>query len=132
VDSFVDLTHDDDPLQRYDPLLDAAAAYHRESIPDMDVTDRQHMAAILDTIDADLAAGKTVYVHCWGGLGRTGMVVGCHLVRHGMDPAEALSRIPELRRDCASADQPSPQTEAQRSLVMWWQHRDPKLTTPAS
>lgn len=34
-----------------------------------------------------LAAGQTVYVHCYGGIGRTGTVVGCWLVRHGLSGA---------------------------------------------
>lgn len=32
---------------------------------------------ILDAIDARLEAGKSVYVHCWGGIGRTDTVAGC-------------------------------------------------------
>ena len=46
----------------------------------------REMAGILDAIDAALDGGKTVYVHCWGGIGRTGTVVGCWLVRHGARP----------------------------------------------
>ena len=41
------------------------------------------MAGILDAIDSALGRGRNVYVHCWGGVGRTGTVVGCWLVRHG-------------------------------------------------
>jgi len=36
------------------------------------------MHEILDTIDAALSAKRIVYVHCWGGVGRTGTVIGCH------------------------------------------------------
>ena len=39
---------------------------------------------ILDEIDGAILNGKTVYVHCLGGIGRTGTVVGCYLVRHGI------------------------------------------------
>jgi protein-tyrosine phosphatase len=38
------------------------------------------LRAILDRIDAELARGEVVYVHCGGGHGRTGTVVGCWLV----------------------------------------------------
>ncbi|MFZ5949388.1 MAG: fused DSP-PTPase phosphatase/NAD kinase-like protein [Candidatus Rifleibacteriota bacterium] len=38
-----------------------------------------------------MAAGKPVYVHCWGGLGRTGVVVGCWSRRHG--EAEPLAKL---------------------------------------
>ena len=53
------------------------------------------MSDILDAIDAALRDGKTVYVHCWGGVGRTGTVIGCWLVRHGKTGDEALSQIAE-------------------------------------
>jgi protein-tyrosine phosphatase len=35
------------------------------------------MTTILDAIDESMTAGKPVYVHCWGGMGRTGTVIGC-------------------------------------------------------
>ena len=40
-------------------------------------------AKILDAIEALLAQGEVVYVRCWGGVGRMGMIVGCRLTRHG-------------------------------------------------
>ena len=58
-----------------------------------------HMTRILDEVDGALADGGSVYVHCWGGIGRTGTVVGCWLVRHGLDDGDAVARIAELRRD---------------------------------
>ena len=55
----------------------------------------EDMARILDAIDAALDGGRTVYAHCWGGVGRTGTVVGCWLVRHGRTGDEALGQIAE-------------------------------------
>ena len=57
------------------------------------------MSRILDDVDAALADGRTVYVHCWGGIGRTGTVVGCWLMRHGLDEGDPIRRIATLRRD---------------------------------
>ncbi|WP_374108489.1 hypothetical protein [Nostoc sp. XA010] len=34
----------------------------------------------LPPIDRALNGQEKVYVHCWGGIGRTGIVVGCYLV----------------------------------------------------
>ena len=50
------------------------------------------MTRILDDVDAALADGGAVYVHCWGGIGRTGTVVGCWLVRHGLDDGDPIAR----------------------------------------
>jgi protein-tyrosine phosphatase len=78
------------------------------------------MTRILDDVDEARAAGATVYVHCWGGRGRTGTVVGCWLVRHGLDDGDPLGRIARLRRDVEDAQAASPETAAQRTMVTGW------------
>ena len=55
----------------------------------------EQMAGILDAIDTAMRDGKTVYLHCWGGVGRTGNVVGCSLVRHGHTGDAAHRQIAE-------------------------------------
>ena len=51
------------------------------------------MRSILDAIDAAVSQGRRVYVHCRAGIGRTGTVVGCYLVRHGMSGPQAIAQI---------------------------------------
>ncbi len=53
-----------------------AIAYHRRPIPDLGAPAPQDMVRILDTIDEALAAAQTIYVHCYGGVGHTGTIVG--------------------------------------------------------
>ena len=73
----------------------------------------------LRDLDALLAEGKTVYVHCVGGLGRTGTVVGSFLVEKGLaSREEALTLIARLRAGTDSPGAESPQTEAQRRAVV--------------
>ena len=49
---------------------------------------------ILDDIDATRAHCGAVYVHCWGGVGRTGtLVIGCWLLATGVDGAGDVARI---------------------------------------
>ncbi len=85
------------------------------------VPSAEQMRATLDAIDAALGAGRRVYVHCWGGKGRTGTVVGCYLARHGIAVGDAaLAMIKELRRDEARAHEPSPEAKAQCDMVRGW------------
>jgi protein-tyrosine phosphatase len=71
------------------------------------------MTTILDRIDELLAAGEVVYVHCLAGIGRTGPVVGCYLVRRGMSGPDALDTVERLRGA-------PPETPEQRRLVLDW------------
>ena len=68
---FVDLTEHDEGLEPYADLLDGRATHVRLPIPDGGVPTPQQMRLTLDTISGALAAGEHVYVHCWGGIGRT-------------------------------------------------------------
>jgi protein tyrosine phosphatase len=63
-------------------------------------------------------------VHCWGGVGRTGTVVGCWLVRHGLAGGDALARVEALRATTPKANRPSPETDTQRDLVRGWASHD--------
>ena len=93
----------------------------RYPIADMDVPSSRMMRDILDEIDNSIVANHPVFVHCAGGRGRTGTVIGCYLVRHGRSGSEALNRINELRRHVPTANEPSPETRAQRDMVRNWQ-----------
>jgi len=90
-------------------------------IMDMWIPLHKDMARILDHIDRAIQDGKPVYVHCWGGRGRTGTVVGCYLARHGYaSGANVLEMINDLRKDAADSHLASPETNQQRAMVMGW------------
>ena len=92
----------------------------RRSIQDFSCPSVEEMREILDLVDAELDAGEVVYVHCYGGRGRTGTVVGSWLVRHGQSGEEALATIARLRAD-AGLEGESPETDEQRALVLGWE-----------
>jgi protein-tyrosine phosphatase len=50
-----------------------------------------------------LAAGRTVVVHCHGGVGRSGTIAACTLVGAGLDPRLALDLVREERHAAATA-----------------------------
>ena len=113
VTLFVDLTQEGE-LEPYAAHVEPPARYVSRPILDFSVPTREQLVAALDEIDAELEAGGVVYVHCWAGCGRTGVVVGSWLVRHGADPGDALQRIADARGlGC-------PQTLEQRSFVLDW------------
>lgn len=130
IREFVDLTHPHE-LVPYEILLyeRAAAAglppgavgYRRLPIQDMGVPDAARLDEILAALHAAEVAGRPAAVHCWGGIGRTGTVVGCYLVRHGGAPTgeAALAHIAQEWATIAKRDRfpESPQTPAQRALV---------------
>ena len=118
VTVFVDLTEDGE-LPAYTELLDGWATHRRFPIRDFSVPSADEMTVILDALDAALER-DVVYVHCWGGSGRTGTVVGCWLVRHGMDCDEALATIATLRRETAYGDKRSPESDEQCDFVRAW------------
>jgi protein-tyrosine phosphatase len=118
VTLFVDLTHPSDPLDRYEHLLDGTRRIG-SPIPDFGTPTAGQVIRVLDEIDEARAQGGTVYVHCWGGVGRTGTVIGCWLVRHGLDDGDPIARIAELRSEIAGG-RPSPETQGQVELVRGW------------
>jgi hypothetical protein len=97
-----------------------AITHRRLTIPDMGTPDPATMTRILATLDAALAQGETVYIHCFGGIGRTGTVVGCWLVRHGLTGQQALAQIAAWRAGTPDGWKQSPETAAQRQLVLDW------------
>jgi len=128
ITSFIDLTAAGE-LVPYEPLLSALAArrglevrYQRLSIRDLGVPTPDHMHRILDLIEAEHAAGRTVYVHCWGGVGRTGTVVGCYFVRSGLEGKAALAQLARLWRTVEKCDwfPDSPESDEQRAFVREW------------
>ena len=128
-DFFLDLTQPGE-LAPYDMLVTPRGAIHRRlPIVDMSVPHApQKMIEILDELDAALDAGRRVYLHCWGGIGRTGTVVGCHLVRRGMSGAAALEQIAGWWQTTAKRlfYPQSPQTKDQVAFVMNWERHDPR------
>lgn len=120
VTLFVNLTEESEPLEPYAALLDKGVRVVRIPVRDFDCPSHDDMRRILDTVDAELERGGVPYLHCWGGIGRTGTAVGCWLVEHGLEPDEAIAQIAEWRRATPGAERRSPETEEQREFIRAW------------
>jgi hypothetical protein len=124
VGTIIDLTDDDDWLTPYAEHVAAIAAERgialerlSHPIPDQGVTSPEHYDRIMADIEQALDGGRKVFVHCWGGIGRTGTVVGIWHVHRGHSPEAALERIAAARRGTIKAGRPSPENPAQIEAI---------------
>ena len=132
IRTFVDLTAPADRMAPYEGLLvelenEAGGPLRRISLPiaDMGIPEAgETMQTILRHIRESSSLSPAVYVHCWGGIGRTGTVVGCWLRECGYDAESAVKHVQHLY----SSHMPkvrihpeSPQTPAQRDYIRFWQ-----------
>jgi hypothetical protein len=135
VRQFIDLTAEHEgPGPYVAVLLERAAArgygvaHRRFAIADFGVPSPELMRATLDAIYTAIAAGETLYLHCWGGVGRTGTVVGCLLREQGFDAAGALDLIARKWNAVEKrAWHPrSPETPGQVAFIERWPGACPK------
>lgn len=128
-DTFIDLTKPNE-MPSYLPLLheesriyEVDVQYHRFAIGNFGLPSPRLMKSILDQIDASLQAGRKVYLHCWGGIGRTGTTVGCYLVRRGYSGEEALRQLASWWQGVpkSSIHPRSPESQEQADFVRNWQ-----------
>src|SRR5262249_36904119 len=83
VRHFIDLTEAGE-LEPYAESLTeetgSNTSYERIPIRDVSVPeDPKTMAKIITAIDGAMALEGITYIHCWGGIGRTGLAVACWL-----------------------------------------------------
>ncbi len=126
VTRFIDLAeaHELEPyadlLRSEAATLGAAAEHARHPIRDLSVPRPATMRIILDAIAAN-AHGVT-YVHCWGGVGRTGTVAGCLLVEAGFTADEAIAILAGKWRvvDKRNRHARTPETHEQFEYIRAW------------
>ena len=87
--------YDCTPLERVQFELQDLA---RDRFPDDEEREREKIRAAVDLITATRDALGGVVVHCEGGRGRTGTVVGAYLVTLGHAPWEVINWLNELHK----------------------------------
>lgn len=121
ITHFIDLTEDGE-LASYADLLPATMTHIRFAIRDTSIP--EHVAPVRDLIQqirtiVDADPSNKIYIHCWGGVGRTGTIVGCLLAEmYGCGYEEALRRLCALFQDCPkSSYRVTPENNLQRLFV---------------
>lgn len=128
VTYFIDLTEEHELLEPYADLLHSEAGklrkevvHRRMPIRDVSVPTVEYMDEIQEAISDAIEEGHAVYIHCWGGVGRTGTVVGCYLVEQGMSGEEAMEELARLRAGTPKASRKSPETDEQEEMIQGWE-----------
>ena len=94
-------------------------------IPDHEVpADYETFVSLVEMLTNRLEAGKGVAIHCFAGIGRSGLAASCVLVAQGM-PAEAAIRALSSARGCSI-----PYTDEQENWVAEFAERYKKDTEP--
>jgi len=142
VEVFIDLTEEGE-LPSYESLLreeaqarGVSADYIRFPMRDFRIPGLRDMQRLLGLIANLQQSGKKIYLHCWGGVGRTGTVVGCYLVDRGYSPDESLDLVRRLFRQMSPEKlerhpDGSPETDAQRTFVRLWAKQGSKSASAA-
>ena len=135
VRTFIDLTESGE-LRPYFTVLNERASllgisdmdaieYHRFPIRDRSLpSSLNQIHSILNILAASQAKNRISAVHCRGGIGRTGLVVGCWLVQSGLatDGEEALRIIAKEWKGVEKCTRfpHSPETGEQETFVRNW------------
>jgi atypical dual specificity phosphatase len=127
VRTFIDLTEQVElvpnrfaVLRPYEDQLPSDVEYVRIPVVDVTSPSREQVRSAIDAIRCGQDRG-VVYLHCRGGCGRTGVVVGCYLVDQGDSADRALKRVQELTSSIRP--NPCPETGEQIRMVRTWAAR---------
>ena len=66
-------------------------------IPDLEPPTPTDIERFVAFVETSIGSGRPVAVHCKMGMGRTGTMAACYLVKRGSDPFEAVRFVREIR-----------------------------------
>jgi atypical dual specificity phosphatase len=102
IDLLVSLTEE---RLRRDWVNEAGLLIIHEPVVDMEAPTQEQLDRCISAIDRALDKKMGIAVHCTAGLGRTGVVLACHLVAGGMSANNAIARIRRLRPGSIETDE---------------------------
>ena len=121
ITHFIDLTEEGE-LRPYDQMLASPMLHIRFPIHDVSIpANIESVKDLIGQIQGILNENdrNKVYIHCWGGVGRTGTIVGCLLsYQHNYDFEETMNALTKAFSDCPkSAYRETPETKEQRDFI---------------
>ena len=121
ITHFIDLTEEGE-LHPYNQLLGSRMQHIRFPIQDVSIpVSIESVKELIGQIYGILneSDGNKVYIHCWGGVGRTGTIVGCLLShQHDFDYKKTQDALKKAFSDCPkSAYRHTPETREQCDFI---------------
>ncbi len=95
-------------------LATAGIGFTRFPVDNFDIPDQGAFRKLIADLNDRLAASETLFLHCFGGVGRAGTTASCLLVEHGWDADDAMAHVTKVRGFR------SPETDAQEDFVRRW------------
>ncbi len=119
ITHIIDLTEEGE-LKPYNHLLNSYVEHHRFPIKDVSVpkgyNEVYDLLEYLNSIIAD--NDNKVYIHCWGGVGRTGTIVACLYEYFGEDYDRAIDHLRQSFKECPKSQwRKTPETKEQLEFV---------------
>ena len=118
ITSFIDLTEINE-LTPYSKYLHNSK-YYNFPIPDQACPKSYDFTnLIIQKIDALISDGEIIYLHCWGGVGRTGTIVGCWLANQHKSGKLGYESLQEKWKHCSkSKTRTSPENAEQIDHIL--------------
>lgn len=119
ITHFIDLTEKKE-LKPYSHLLPQNCSHRRFPIKDVSVpSECEAVYELMEYISSVIAVpAYKVYIHCWGGVGRTGTIVACLYEYFGEDYSPAVQHLQRSFSQCPKSQwRKTPETTGQLKFI---------------
>ncbi len=116
---FNEIDYNGNQFYEYEPHLPSGMRYQRFPIKDRSIPTKEFMTSILEYLVHEITSGQTLYLHCRGGIGRTGIVTACYLKHYKPDITNYFDWINTKRKQAndPKSHWQSPDTSEQAIFV---------------
>ena len=126
IRTFIDLTEEGERpdyrnvLHKERRIRSLDCKYFRFPVKDKQVPTVNQMREIIALVKCEVECGRPIFIHCFRGLGRTGLAVGCLIQEYVVFSNDPLRDIDKMRKGVAGDFRGSPETKNQTEFVRNW------------